>query len=79
MALALVTMHRFEGFVEAHAWFRRHGGLEEPGPKTDHIETFQLTVQGVTSSLVGYPPSDVDGYFRAFVEACNEIALRVEP
>ncbi|HEX8790579.1 MAG TPA: hypothetical protein VF765_06475 [Polyangiaceae bacterium] len=71
-------MSVFENFVEAHAWFRRHGGTEQPGPKTEEIETFTITVDGVTSSIVGHPPTDVDSYFRAFVEACNEIHPRVE-
>ena len=76
-ALALVVMPPFQGFVDAHAWFRRHQGKEEPGPRTEEIETFTLTVQGVTSSVVGYDPTDVDSYFRAFVEACNELEPRV--
>ncbi len=77
VAPTLVTMPPFHGFVEAHAWFRRHQGKEEPGPKTDEVETFTLTVQGVTSSVVGYHPTDVDSDFRAFVAACNELEPRV--
>lgn len=70
-------MFPFESFAEAHRWFRRHDGNEEPGPKTDDIETFTLTVEGVTSSIVGYHATDLDSYFAAFVEACNEIRPRV--
>lgn len=67
----------FQGFKEAAEWFRNHDGREEPGPKTNEIETFKLTVGGVTSSLVGYHLPDLDSYFVAFVEACNEIFPRV--
>jgi len=70
-------MAPFERFPEAHEWFHRHAGQEEPGPKTDDIETFTLTVEGTTSSIVGYRRTDPDSYFRAFVEACNEIHPRV--
>jgi hypothetical protein len=58
---------------EAYVWFQRHYGKEEPGPRTENIETFMLTVEGTTSSVVGYNPTDPNSYFRAFVEACNEI------
>jgi hypothetical protein len=70
-------MHPFDGFVAAHSWFRRHSGEEQPGPKTDDIETFTLTVEGVTSSVVGFHPTDPDSYFRAFVDACNELLPHV--
>ena len=72
-------MATFEDFKEAAHWFHQHDGREEPGPRTDDIETLRLTVRGVTSSLVGYHPHDLDSYFMAFVEACNEIFPRVHP
>jgi hypothetical protein len=75
--LAVVAMPPFEEFTEAFVWFSRHDGKEYPGPKTEDIETFTLTVGGTTSSIVGYRRTDPDSYFRAFVEACNEILPRI--
>jgi hypothetical protein len=73
----IATMPRFDDFEEASDWFHRHAGKVEPGPKTDDRETFTLTVQGATSSVVGYHPTDLDSYYRAFVAACNEILVRL--
>jgi hypothetical protein len=73
----IATMPRFDDFEEASEWFHRHAGRVEPGPKADDLETFTLTVQGATSSVVGYHPTDLDSYYRAFVAACNEILDRL--
>jgi hypothetical protein len=65
-------MSIFEDFEKAADWFHRNAGrLDYEG------ETFTLTVRGVTSSLLGYQPTDLDSYYRAFVEACNEILSRL--
>ena len=71
------TMPRFDDFEEASEWFHRQAGRVEPGPKTDDLETFTLTVQGATSSSVGCHATDLDSYYRAFVEACNELLSRL--
>jgi len=67
----------FEEFEEAADWFHRNAGRMDRGPKIDDIETFTLTVRGVTSTLLSYP-TDLDSYYRAFVEACNELLSRLE-
>jgi hypothetical protein len=74
----IATMPAFDDFEEASDWFHRHAGKVEPGPKADGLETFTLTVQGATSSSVGYDPTDLDSYYRAFVEACNELLSRLD-
>jgi hypothetical protein len=73
----IATMPRFDDFEEASEWFHRHAGRVEPGPKRGDLETFTLTVQGATSSVVAYDPTDLDSYYRAFVAACNEIVARL--
>jgi hypothetical protein len=73
----IATMPRFDDFEEASEWFHRHAGRVERGAKTDDLETFTLTVQGATSSVVGYDPTDLDSYYRAFVAACNELLDRL--
>ena len=69
-------MPAFDDFEQASDWFHRHAGKVEPGPKVGDLDTFTLTVQGATSSSVSYHPSDLDSYYRAFVEACNELLSR---
>jgi len=73
----IVTMPRFDDFEEASDWFHRHAGKVEPGAKADGLETFTLTVHGVTSTVVSYHPTDLDSYYRAFVAACNELLARL--
>ena len=73
----IATMPRFDDFEEASEWFHRHAGRVEPGPKTDDLETFTLIVRGATSSVVGYNPTDLDSYYRAFVEACDDLLSRL--
>jgi hypothetical protein len=70
-------MPAFDDFEQASDWFHRHAGKVEPGPKAGDLDTFTLTVQGATSSGVSYRPSDLDSYYRAFVEACNELLSRL--
>jgi hypothetical protein len=67
----------FDDFDVASDWFHRHAGRVDSGPLTDGVHTFTLTVCGVTSSVLRYPSTDLDAYYRAFVEACNEIASRL--
>lgn len=66
-------MPPFQDFDAASDWFHRNAGRVEPGPSADDVATFTLVVQGATSSLVGYHPTDLDSYYRAFVDACNEL------
>jgi hypothetical protein len=67
----------FESFEEASDWFHRHAGRVDAGPQINDVETFTLTVRGVTSSILRYHPTDLDSYYRAFVEACNELLSRL--
>jgi len=66
-------MGAFDDFEAASDWFHRHAGRIDSGPPIDGVDTFTLTVGGVTSSILRYRSTDLDSYYRAFVEACNEI------